>query len=219
MNRAEAPEMGNKSGKAGQCRSPIHDSPRQEELDAAIASGMPLVLLASRFGFSKSALGRHRLKCVGRAIVRATARAAPPPPDLHEVEIFEDKLVAGLHALHARTLKLLDDAEVARDFRLVAALIGQARENIAQLAKWLPSREREPEIHVNFDETLLGPLRRTLPALEAERAELTTEAGALAEFVVSPEAAPDESPEPKRMLGPVNLTLRTFDVRRRIADE
>lgn len=58
-------------------------SPQLAEIDEALTRGEPIIPTAQRFGLSKSALGRHRLTCLGPRIA-AAARATRPTREVRE---------------------------------------------------------------------------------------------------------------------------------------
>ena len=193
---ADTPDTatGTQSGQSGHRPCSGCENPRRKELEAAFLAHVPLLELVSRFGGSKSSLSRHFKNHVTAAIIRAVARAAPPP-DFREVEIYEDRLLAELLAMHQVTREELDAARKGPDKRLVVVLLGQLRENITALGKFLPaSRESEPPIRVSF---VFPPIRPARPEPEALPPAVTgtlDAATAGPEIVVAPPTVTQPTP-------------------------
>jgi hypothetical protein len=114
-------------------------SPKRRAIDAALVAGTPSRDIAARFGTSKSALARHRLHAA-ETVVKAAERRE---------EDLGDGLLGQMRSVQARTLKLLDDAEKARDGRLRAAAIREVRENVLLLSRFTGElRDTAPQVAV-----------------------------------------------------------------------
>lgn len=206
-----AAETGTPNGKVGKSRCEGCSSPHREEIDAAlIAHTSTFENLASRFGGSKSAIARHQ-KHVAGAIVRAVARAVSPPPELAEIEAYEDRLLRQMRTLQGRSLSLLDDAEKEQDGRLRAVAIAQVRENIiveAKLTRELVPGDTTPAVLVSFTfppSGLHGETRTTNDPNEymPENAEVSQP------IVAHEEGVSVAADPPPGMLPPLDITFST----------
>ncbi|GGG50992.1 hypothetical protein GCM10010964_42820 [Caldovatus sediminis] len=66
------------------CTACFHS--RVAEIDAALASGAPLIATAAKFGLSKSALARHRTRCLAPKLAAAAKMVAPASAIRAEVQ-------------------------------------------------------------------------------------------------------------------------------------
>ena len=98
----------------------------QHAIDCALLSGEPFRSIAVRTGVSKSALVRHRVKCVPRDL--SAARLAK--------EIAEaDLLLADVTRLQRRANAILAKAEALGDLRTALSAIRELRGTIELLAR------------------------------------------------------------------------------------
>lgn len=112
-----AAETGTPNGKVGKSRCEGCSSPRREELDAALISPTStLAELVSRFGGSTSALSRHR-RHVARGIVRAVARIVAPPPEVHEIEVYENARLREITQAKVEARALFETLRASGDTR------------------------------------------------------------------------------------------------------
>ena len=89
-------------------------------IDREVAAGRePVRHIARRYGLAESSLRRHRDRHLSKALQRALEKDA--------VEVSADRLVGWTHALHARTLLLLERAEQMGDLANARGLIREAR--------------------------------------------------------------------------------------------
>ena len=127
------------------------NSPQLAEIDEALMCGEPIIPTAQRFGLSKSALGRHRLGCLGPRIAaaaratrstrevrepvqRAKAVAAGDVPTLGDVLSLTDLLARIERSLRRLETGAIDAAENSLPTAL-AAVSGQLHKGIEVAAK------------------------------------------------------------------------------------
>ena len=84
--------------------------------------------MATQHDLTESAVRRHRDSHLRKAMTRALEKAA------HE-EVTADKLIQWTHQLHAKTLIILERAEVNDDLGNARGLIKEARENLVLLGR------------------------------------------------------------------------------------
>src|SRR5438105_2370946 len=100
----------------------------REEIDAALAAGMPCPRLAAQFALSESALWRHRASHLADPVGAAPPTASP---------VDSAALLDQAGVLQAATLTALHRAEAAGDVRAILAAVRTARGNLALVARLL----------------------------------------------------------------------------------
>ena len=149
--------------------------PDRIALDAALANGAAVPVLAARFGLSASAVYRHR----GRHLRQQPAPLALAPDT-------QAPLPEQVRRLNEYTLAVLDQAEAAGRHDMVLRAVREARQNLILLAKLLTALDDRPVGNVllspewlqvrgliigtlaAFPEARLAVIQR-LQALESER--------------------------------------------------
>ncbi|MDI3308851.1 MAG: hypothetical protein QJR07_17340 [Acetobacteraceae bacterium] len=106
------------------CTACFH--PKVAEIDAALASGAPLIATAAKFGLSKSALARHRTRCLAPKLAAAAKIVAPASATRAEVQ--RAKAIASGQAEAATADVLTLQGLVGRLGRLLDRLDGGERE-------------------------------------------------------------------------------------------
>lgn len=100
--------------------------PQREGMDAALVAAEPLRSIAERFGTSATALHRHKVDHVSRALVRAAEAR----------ELAHDgKLLDQVKGLIARAQSILSKAEARGDHRTALAAIREVRGTLELLGK------------------------------------------------------------------------------------
>ncbi len=114
-----------------------HDA--RAEIDRALVASEPLRTIADRWSVSKTSLMRHKAEHVPATLAKAQ--------EAQEVARADD-LLAGVRALQARTLAILEAAEEASQHRTALAAIREARSNLELLAKLLGELDERPAVNL-----------------------------------------------------------------------
>jgi hypothetical protein len=191
-----------------------------EEINRSILAHTPLREIASRVpGTTRSALGRHR-KHVGGLLARAVARIAAPPPDSREIERYENNIYAQSIRLITEKRGLYETQLAAGDFRGAS----QTHQQLVDYIRWqhglLPSNEDTPGVEVRYVFDTPEDQRRAESLGRGEAATGRTPDAAtsgmssdieVSQRLVAHEESDAAPVEPASMLGPIDITIRTFD--------
>jgi hypothetical protein len=99
---------------------------RREEIDKALLADRSIRVVAEEYGAGRSALDRHRRKCLSAQLANAIAR--------HE-KITADRLTAWMVGLNEQTLGALARCQASRDWQGFARLLPEARKNLETIAR------------------------------------------------------------------------------------
>lgn len=118
------------------CTSCKH--PDREAIDRAMVDGVITRRIAECYGVSETAARRHK----SDHLVPLLARSAD------DEIIVADDLLAQVHMLHARTLRILDTAYAARSMNVALGAVREARGNVELLAKLTSQLSDRPRLVV-----------------------------------------------------------------------
>jgi hypothetical protein len=123
-------------------RCTVCEHHEREAIDRALVGETSNLSVSALFGVSESALRRHR----GNHLPAKLAKA-------HEAEevAHADGLLADVRSLQARTLAVLEAAELSHEHRTALAAIREARSNLELLAKLLGELDERPGVAVNLN--------------------------------------------------------------------
>jgi transposase-like protein len=110
-----------------------------EHIDFALVAGASLRDIAGRHGVSKSALERHKADHLPTHLTRANEA---------EEAARADNLLSQVRGLQARTLAILETAEVSGELRTALAAIGEARRNLELLGKLAGELDQRPVVNI-----------------------------------------------------------------------
>lgn len=113
-------------------RCTVCTHPQRPAIDEAIVSGQAFSGIARDYGLGEDAVGRHAARHIPLALTKAQEAR-----DLARA----DSLLGQLRALHARTLRLLEEAQASGDLRGAILAVGQARANLEFIARLLERLE------------------------------------------------------------------------------
>jgi hypothetical protein len=111
----------------------------REHIDSALVAGTSLRDIAGQHGVSKSALERHKADHLPADL--AKAREA-------QEAARADDLLSQVRSLQARTLAILEAAEVSGENRTALAAIGEARRNLELLGRLAGELDERPVVNV-----------------------------------------------------------------------
>ncbi len=118
----------------------ICQHPDRESIDKALARQTSNRELARVYSLSESAVRRHK----GNHLPATLAKAKEAEEVAHA-----DGLLADVRSLQARTLAVLEAAELSHEHRTALAAIREARSNLELLAKLLGELDERPSVAVN----------------------------------------------------------------------
>jgi hypothetical protein len=120
----------------------ICEHAEREAIDRALVGGASNRSFAALYGVSESAARRHK----GNHLPAKLAKA-------HEAEevAHADGLLADVRSLQARTLAILETAELSYEHRTALAAIREARSNLELLAKLMGELDERPSVAVNLN--------------------------------------------------------------------
>lgn len=104
----------------------VCNHPKRDTIDKCLVDGDSLRDIESLFDVSRSALQRHKADHLSAALIKST-----PPAIIAENVGLADQL----RDIHARTVKILEDAEASGDGRTALVAIRECRSNLELLAK------------------------------------------------------------------------------------
>ncbi len=135
----------------------ICQHPDRESIDKALARQTSNRELARVYSLSESAVRRHK----GNHLPATLAKA-------HEAEevAHADGLLADVRSLQARTLAVLEAAELSHEHRTALAAIREARSNLELLAKLLGELDERPVVNLNVSTEWLELRAVLVTALE-----------------------------------------------------
>jgi hypothetical protein len=108
------------------------------QIERDLAVGVPLRLLAKRYGLSKDALCRHRKKLPPQLRAAMLAQSLRPEVDLDKLRTVESEgLLSNLAAQRARLLLWQDSAASAEQFGVAAQIAAQINANLALTGRYL----------------------------------------------------------------------------------
>jgi hypothetical protein len=107
-------------------RCTVCDHSEKHSIDELLVTGTPYRGIAKRFGFSESAVYRHKTEHLPAHLLKVK--------EAEEIAQADDLLEQVRH-LQAHALDILDRAEKAGDLRTALAAISQARGNLELLGK------------------------------------------------------------------------------------
>ena len=130
----------------------------RELLDKELIEGHPLRSIAKQYGTSATALLRHRQSHLPRMMVEA--REA-------QVVASGNDLLYQMQDLTARTLRILDQAERARDSKTALKAIGEVRRNHELLARLIGELEtkKPSQIITDLDRQMIRAQVEATPPL------------------------------------------------------
>ena len=108
-------------------------------INLALLAGEPFRSIAERTGVSKSALVRHRIKCVPRDLAQARLSKKVAQSDL---------LLADVCRLQRRANSILSKAEMSGDLRTALAAIRELRGTIELLARVTGELQETTQVNV-----------------------------------------------------------------------
>ena len=108
-------------------------------VESALVEGLPLRTIANRFSVSKTALIRHKEAHLPASLSKAR--------EAQEVARAED-ILSQVRGLQARTLAILETAEVSGENRTALAAIAEARRNLELLGKLAGKLDQRPGVNV-----------------------------------------------------------------------
>jgi hypothetical protein len=151
----------------------VCEHPEKEAIDRALVGGASNRSLASLYDVSEAAARRHKANHLPAKLVMAEKAA--------EVAEAND-LLAQMRDLQARTLVILEGAEITKQHRTALSAIREARSNLELLAKLLGELDERPVVNLNVSPEWLE-LRTVIvgalePYSEARGAVLTAIEGA-----------------------------------------
>ena len=112
----------------------------RQAIDRALIEGEPIRLIAAKHQVAYSSLRRHRDTHLHAALGHAL--------EDERIEVSADKLITWVHVLHARTLRMLAQAEHAADRNNGRGLIAEARKNLELLAR-IAGVLDPPTVHID----------------------------------------------------------------------
>jgi hypothetical protein len=115
----------------------------REAIDHALVAGEPYRSVANRYeSLSQAAVQRHEENHIPATLAKAK--------EAKEVA-HADGLLADVRSLQARTLAVLEAAELSHEHRTALAAIREARSNLELLAKLLGELDERPSVAVNLN--------------------------------------------------------------------
>lgn len=108
------------------CSVCLHAS--RTEIEREIIAGTSIRQLASKHDLHEAALRRHTRTHLRKALTKALEKQ-------ERFEVDADRLVEWTHALHTKTLLILERAEQLDDLKAAARLIGEARRNLELMGR------------------------------------------------------------------------------------
>ncbi len=115
--------------------------PEREAINKALVAGEPYRSVANRYdSLSQAAVQRHEVNHIPATLAKAK--------EAEEVA-HADGLLADVRSLQARTLAVLEAAELSHEHRTALAAIREARSNLELLAKLLGELDERPSVAVN----------------------------------------------------------------------
>lgn len=188
------------------CTACFH--PQVAEIDAALAAGGALVPTAQAFGLSKSALARHRTRCLAPKLAAAAKMVAPAAANRVEVQrakalasgqaVMTPSDVLTLQGLLGRLGRLLDRLEDAStnasDENLPAALAavsGPLIKAVETAARLQGIGQQQPQAAAPFSIVINLPDAERVPAVEVQQRPMGSVVDATLEAVQGNEADED----------------------------
>ncbi len=123
-------------------RCTICEHHEREAIDRALVGETSNLSISSLFGVSESAARRHK----GNHLPATLAKAKEAEEVAHA-----DDLLADVRGLQARTLAILETAELSYEHRTALAAIREARSNLELLAKLMGELDERPSVAVNLN--------------------------------------------------------------------
>src|SRR5215208_2799383 len=119
----------------------VCEHPKRRTIDRVLVGETWNLSVSSLFGFSESAVRRHKANHLPAKLVMAEKAA----------EVAEaGSLLAQMGDLQSRAYGILDKAEGAGDLRTALGAIREARGNLELLAKLLGELDERPVVSLNF---------------------------------------------------------------------
>src|SRR5690349_111763 len=130
-------------GGRGKCKA--CNSPRQDEINAALALSVPLRQLEKRYGISKQALADHKRNHLSPALVKLTKEA--------RLEGSARSIVSQLDDLRAETDRILAAARSAGNIQQALSAIRTHLGVLELIAKITGELDERPSVTVNLQQT------------------------------------------------------------------
>lgn len=113
--------------------------PDERAINLALITGRAFREIAGQFGISKSALARHRIRCIPKDLVQARESRKVAEADM---------LLAEVCNLQRRATKILVQAEQAGDLRTALSAIREARGSVELLARLAGELRETTQVNV-----------------------------------------------------------------------